>query len=448
MINTGSDPNQFLIANPQVSSRKNITQIHKITEKPGVMTGEALNKNLKAVTDFYRETGEFTPVDEGKEAAKKSGENLSQTMTSSVRQEKEAKIEDKKKEEAAGIKKEEKAEKEREVEKKEKTEEPEGKENIEQGEPEENIEKSEVKEHIETPEPKANIEQAEVKEHKETEEKHDGHEESHEKGHKHHEPLWVEGSDVSHLGAVALNNIAKTAGHGAEALSHGGEATSHAVESATHGAEVLHGASQSTSALYGVTAAAAGIGAVGLIANSVREFKEGNNVAGTSSLVGGLGSAGEAVAGTLHATHAFGATGAAIAGVASTAAGVLGGVHGAIEIGRGAKEIYDGIKEHDKDKIVSGALQVGVGGALIGAVVTGGVLPAVAAVVLVGAKIAYNNKEKIAELGHKAKETVVKVGNKIGETAGNVGDTIKETWNNTFHRKKEQIKEDNTDNSV
>ncbi len=421
MINTGSDPNQFLIATSQVSSRKNITQIHKTAEKPGVMTGEALNKNLKAVTDFYRETGEFTPVDEGKESAKKSGENLSQTMTSSVRQEKEAKIEDKKKEEGAEIKK------EREVEKKEHTEEAEGKENIEQGELKENIEKSE---------------------HKETEEKHEGHGESHEKGHKHHEPLWVEGSDVSHLGAVALNNIAKTAGHGANAVVHGGEATSHAVESAAHGSEALHGASHGASALYGVTAAAAGVGAVGLIANSVREFKEGNNVAGTSSLVGGLGSAGEAVAGTLHATHAFGATGAAIAGVASTAAGVLGGVHGAIEIGRGAKEIYDGIKEHDKDKIVSGALQVGVGGALIGAVVTGGVLPAVAAVVMVGAKIAYNNKEKIAELGHKAKETAVKVGNKIGETAGKVGDTIKETWNNVFHRKKEEIKEDNTDNNV
>lgn len=434
MINTGSDPNQFLIANPQVSSRKIITQIHKTAEKPGVMAGEALNKNLKAVTDFYRETGEFTPVDEGKESAEKSGEHLSQTLTSSIRQEKEAKIENKKKEEGAEIKKE------------ENTEETEGKEHIEQGELKENIEKPEV--NIKQPEGKENIHEGDVKKHKETEEKHEGHGESHEKGHKHHEPLWVEGSDVSHLGAVALNNIAKTAGHGANAVVHGGEATSHAVESATHGAEALHGASHGASALYGVTAAAAGIGAVGLIANSVREFKEGNKVAGTSSLAGGLGSAGEAVAGTLHATHAFGATGAAIAGVASTVAGVLGGVHGAIEIGRGAKEIYDGIKEHDKDKIVSGALQIGVGGALIGAVVTGGVLPAVAAVVMVGAKIAYNNKEKIAELGHKAKETAVKIGNKIGETAGKAGDTIKETWNNTFHRKKEEIKGDNTDNNV
>lgn len=73
-----------------------------------------------------------------------------------------------------------------------------------------------------------------------------------------------------------------------------------------------------------------------------------------------LGPIGHAI-GHSHALHLLGAG--------------FGVVHGAAEVVIGGKEIYDGIKVNDKKKILSGALNVGIGAAAA-AVALGGGIPA------------------------------------------------------------------------
>jgi len=220
-------------------------------------------------------------------------------------------------------------------------------------------------------------------------------EETHHKEH-HEEPLWAEGADFSHLEGVTLNIMAKAGSHAAKEGAH----------VMAEAGEGVHEAGHAVSPLLGLSTVVAGIGAVGLLANSAREFKEGNKIGGTSSLLAGLASGSEVVAGTIHTTGILGSTGLAIAGVAGTTAGVLGSIHGTIEIGRGTKEIYDGIKLHNNDKIVNGSLRIGIGGALIGAIATGNVIPAAAAVVMLGAKVAYNHREFLEETGEKIADKI------------------------------------------
>ena len=246
-------------------------------------------------------------------------------------------------------------------------------------------------------------------------------------------------SEASHHGAVALNNANHAVNHatqGLEILSEAegfGKATHHIAESthqvaegvgeAAHGAgEAAHGAGEAShgvSALGIAATGAAAIGAVGLTIEGIKEIKEGHKTQGTSTLLAGGSCASETVAGLIHTTGALGATGSAIAEVAVAGAGILGGAHGAMEVALGGKKIYDGVKTKDKKKIIDGSLQTAVGGALITAIATGGVLPAVAAVTLVGARIVYHNKDGIKKLGKK-------IGNKVSNT-----------WNKVFHKNKE-----------
>jgi len=212
------------------------------------------------------------------------------------------------------------------------------------------------------------------------------------------------------------------------------------------------GSVASSVTLHALTGIAA-IGGIGLIAHGINEIKDGHKVGATSAFVAGAGSISEATAGIIRATGILGANGLAIAGTASTLASGLGLVHGTLEIGLGGKELYDGIKEKDKHKMVNGTLKAAIGGALIISIATGGVMPAVATVGLVAAKLTFNQWGKIKKLGskignlfHKKDEKVEaeKIEDKMKnkEKAGEIADkfsTVESDNKDNFFKKNEPV---------
>ena len=173
----------------------------------------------------------------------------------------------------------------------------------------------------------------------------------------------------------------------------------HTLEDMSSGLSSI-GSASSTVMLNTITGISA-LGAAGLVAHGINEIKEGHKAGAASAFVAASASANDAAAGIIKATGIFGPTGLAIAETASTCAGVLGCVHGVLEIGLGSIEAAEGLKEKDKNKIVNGSLKAAIGGTLISAIATGSVIPAVAVLTLIGAKLAYNHKDKIAKAGKK-----------------------------------------------
>jgi hypothetical protein len=128
----------------------------------------------------------------------------------------------------------------------------------------------------------------------------------------------------------------------------------------------------------------------GLKEKNAEHTIEGVNstIVGTRSLAAGASMAGHLVHGSEVITT--------IAGVAKSALTPLGVVHGAIDAGLGAKQVYDGVKAKDSGKITKGTLGIGLGASLIGAAVGGGIPAIVAAGVFLTGKIVHGIRERKA----------------------------------------------------
>lgn len=122
------------------------------------------------------------------------------------------------------------------------------------------------------------------------------------------------------------------------------------------------------------------------LAEGIREHDKNSIMSGTGNLTGGISSglstAAEAVT-ALNGASAF-------TQVAGAIAAPLGIASGAIDIVSGTQKTVSGIKNHDKNKIITGLLNVGYGTAMTAAVCVGG-LPALAvAGVLLAAKAGFS----------------------------------------------------------
>lgn len=177
--------------------------------------------------------------------------------------------------------------------------------------------------------------------------------------------------------------------------------------------DVVYGLTSSGKALMASSGLSA-LGAVGLSYFGARELKEGLEgkdklkvISGSSALLAGAASGADAIASTLKLTGVMGGTGAAIAGVAGTAGLIFSVTHGSIDVGLGVREIIQGAKEKDRDKIIDGALEIGIGSSMIMcAARLGGTVAPIALGALFATKLAYNYRKEIGKTYRKVKENL------------------------------------------
>lgn len=246
-----------------------------------------------------------------------------------------------------------------------------------------------------------------------------------EKGHTQPKPnhgllgghLGIEGGEhLAHAHEVVAakthvaSELASNASDAADAaVSHGShvvkKAAAHHAETsgaAEHASNAGHAASGWVSGLTGALAAGSGVLGVVMLAVGIKDIKHGmkhgdkehtieginHTVVGTRSLAAGASMAGHLVHGSEVITT--------IAGVAKATLTPLGVVHGAIDAGLGAKQVYDGIKTKDTAKVTKGGLGIGLGVSLVAAAVGGGVPALVAAGVFLTGKIAHGIQQRRA----------------------------------------------------
>jgi hypothetical protein len=157
-----------------------------------------------------------------------------------------------------------------------------------------------------------------------------------------------------------------------------------------------------------------GIGAIGLGALGVMEIKEGMEkkdklkvIGGASAILAGVASGSDVILNTVDGHNLFGSTGKTISGVAGTAAKVFGIAHGTIDVALGARQIYNGIKSKNSEEIVEGSFNIGIGSTMImGTLGIGGPMSAVALGGLFLAKVGYDHREVIAEVGKKVADKI------------------------------------------
>lgn len=248
---------------------------------------------------------------------------------------------------------------------------------------------------------------------------------AHHEDHGHGHPPVHNKEMAGHIGL----KFGEKALHGAEAkLAHGASeaasakathATSEAVSAkAAHAggeaaaAKATHGASElaSNAADIGATLAiAAGVGAaasgalgVVMLHSGLKEIKEGLKHKDTEHTLEGIGSTvvgvrSGAAAVTLAGMAAHGSEVlTTLASGAQVLLAPLGVLHGAIDITVGSKQLYEGVKEGDNDKKIKGGLNVGMGLALGGAALGGGIPALVVAGVILGGKIVHGIAQKRA----------------------------------------------------
>jgi len=152
-----------------------------------------------------------------------------------------------------------------------------------------------------------------------------------------------------------------------------------------------------------------GAGAIGMTALGVNILKEGlkekdtwKTIEGTTALLAGTSGAAVTIENTLKA-HSFASPALkSAAGVAEKAGAGLGVAFGVADMVLGGRELVEGIKEKNRDGIVDGSLEMGIGGAYImsslgiGGPVTAGVLLG-----LFTSKLAYDYREELGNLGKK-----------------------------------------------
>lgn len=176
-------------------------------------------------------------------------------------------------------------------------------------------------------------------------------------------------------------------------------------------ADVVEGAGMA-GAVHGVSVIGSGIGAIGLGALGVMELKEGLSkkdtlkvIGGTSAICAGAASGADFLGNMIEGHGLLGTKGHAISGMAETSAKVFGIAHGTIDVALGGREVIHGIKEKNRDKIIDGALDIGIGSTMVmGALGIGGAPMAVALGGFFVTKLAYNHRDVIGEAGKEILE--------------------------------------------
>ena len=182
--------------------------------------------------------------------------------------------------------------------------------------------------------------------------------------------------------AEVASHATEVKGHAAEVASNAASAKGYAAETAqeiansqidvasSHTAEAAQHASTAMEVASGVLGAASGgLGAV-MIYFGLKDVKKGIKEKDVEHGLEGVGNvavgARSVAAGTILASHAVHAPVLAeIAGVAKSTLGPLGVIHGGIDAGLGVKDIVVGVRDGDRDQVIKGGLNVGMGSALI-----------------------------------------------------------------------------------
>jgi len=176
-------------------------------------------------------------------------------------------------------------------------------------------------------------------------------------------------------------------------------------------ADVVEGVGM-TGAVHGVSVIGSGLGAIGLGALGAMELKEGLSkkdtlkvIGGTSAICAGAASGADFLGNIIEGHGLLGTKGHAISGMAETSAKVFGIAHGTIDVALGGREVIHGIKEKNRDKIIDGALDIGIGSTMVmGALGIGGAPMAVALGGFFVTKLAYNHRDVIGEAGKEILE--------------------------------------------
>jgi hypothetical protein len=162
-----------------------------------------------------------------------------------------------------------------------------------------------------------------------------------------------------------------------------------------------------TGAIHGASVIGSGLGALGLGALGFMEIKEGLSkkdnlkvIGGTSAILAGAASGADFLGNMIEGHGLMGVNGHAISGIAETSGKVFGIAHGTVDVLLGGREVIHGIKEKNRDKIIDGALDIGIGSTMVmGALGIGGAPVAVALGGFFVTKLAYNHREVIKEAG-------------------------------------------------
>ena len=158
-----------------------------------------------------------------------------------------------------------------------------------------------------------------------------------------------------------------------------------------------------------VSTLGSGLGAVGLGTIGFMEMKEGIKekdslkiIGGGSAILAGASSGADFILGGIEAHGLFGTTGIAMAGSLETAGKICGITHGTIDVATGGREIIKGIKNKNKEEIIDGSLEIGIGSTMImSALGVGGTAAPIALGAIFTAKLAYDHRESIAKFGKK-----------------------------------------------
>lgn len=176
-------------------------------------------------------------------------------------------------------------------------------------------------------------------------------------------------------------------------------------------ADVVEGIGM-TGAIHGVSVIGSGLGAIGLGSLGAMELKEGLSkkdtlkvIGGTSAILAGAASGADFLGNIIEGHGLFGTKGHAISGLAETSAKIFGIAHGTIDVALGGREVIHGIKEKNRDKIIDGSLDIGIGSTMVmGALGIGGAPMAFALGGLFVTKLAYNHRNLIRETGKEILE--------------------------------------------
>jgi hypothetical protein len=152
-----------------------------------------------------------------------------------------------------------------------------------------------------------------------------------------------------------------------------------------------------------------GAGAIGMTALGVSTLKEGlkekdtwKSIEGTTALLAGTSGAAVTIENTLKMHNFANPALKTVAGVAEKAGAGLGVAFGIADMVLGGRELVAGIKEKNRDGIVDGSLEMGIGGAYImSSLGIGGPVTAGALLGLFASKLAYDYREEIGNLGKK-----------------------------------------------
>jgi hypothetical protein len=234
---------------------------------------------------------------------------------------------------------------------------------------------------------------------------------------------------------IESNDSVSISGHGhppeeTHEGSHGG-ILHDAMKTAHVGGAIAHSA-EATGILADIGLAGGVASGIYFGIEGVKDLKEAvanHDVMGELKASGHLALAGEAaVEATMetasiftHTSAAAGLMGPAVAALAHShalhmAAATLGVVHGAVEVVLGGKEVYDGVKAHDKKKMLTGALLMGVGSAIAGVAMGGGLPAGIALGAFFLPYLAVKNSQAIKNTAVKAVDRMKSAYHRVSES--------------------------------